>query len=140
QAQIMEFVDTLPNGLQTKVGEGGSKLSGGQKQRISIARALIKDAPIILLDEATASLDPENEIYIQRAIQALVKDKTVIVIAHKLATIQQADTILVLNEGQLKESGKHADLLAQDGLYAHLWRTQQKASGWKMSGQLKVTT
>ncbi|MEM1119890.1 MAG: ABC transporter ATP-binding protein [Bacteroidota bacterium] len=138
QAQIMEFVDTLPNGLQTKVGEGGSKLSGGQKQRISIARALIKDAPIVLLDEATASLDPENEIYIQRAIQALVKDKTVIVIAHKLATIQQADNILVLNEGKLKESGKHTELLAQDGLYAKLWTIQQRTSGWKMSGNLKM--
>ena len=103
-AQVMEFVEKLPQGLETKVGEGGSKLSGGQKQRISIARALLKDAPIVLLDEATASLDPENEIYIQRAIQELVKDKTVIVIAHKLATIQQADMILVLDKGKIVES------------------------------------
>ncbi|MEM0991750.1 MAG: ABC transporter ATP-binding protein [Bacteroidota bacterium] len=132
QAQILEFTNMLPEGLQTKVGEGGSKLSGGQKQRISIARALLKDAPIILLDEATASLDPENEIYIQRAIQALVKDKTVIVIAHKLSTIQQADQILVLKDGTIAERGKHQELLNENGLYAKLWHTQQKARGWKI--------
>ena len=99
------------------------------------ARALLKDAPIVLLDEATASLDPENEIYIQRAIQALVKDKTVIVIAHKLSTIQQADKILVLQDGRIAEEGKHRDLLDRDGLYARLWRVQQQARGWKIEGQ-----
>ncbi|MEM6701004.1 MAG: ATP-binding cassette domain-containing protein, partial [Bacteroidota bacterium] len=131
-AQILEFTNTLPDGLQTGVGEGGSKLSGGQKQRISIARALLKDSPIVLLDEATASLDPENEIYIQRAIQALVKDKTVIVIAHKLSTIQQADQILVLKDGMIAERGKQQELLNENGLYASLWHTQQKARGWKI--------
>lgn len=135
KAQVMEFAETLPDGLQTKVGEGGSKLSGGQKQRISIARALLKDAPIVLLDEATASLDPENEIYIQDAIRELVKRKTVIVIAHKLATIRQADTILVLDKGILAESGKHEALMRQDGLYARLWNTQQKTGGWKFQAQ-----
>lgn len=135
QAQVLEFVDTLPDGLQTRVGEGGSKLSGGQKQRISIARALLKDAPIVLLDEATASLDPENELYIQQAIDALVKNKTVLVIAHKLATIKRANQILVLNHGCLVESGKHEDLLKQNGQYARLWNTQQKVSGWKFSTQ-----
>ncbi|MEN0004436.1 MAG: ABC transporter ATP-binding protein [Bacteroidota bacterium] len=135
QAQLLEFTDRLPEGLQTKVGEGGSKLSGGQKQRISIARALLKDAPIVLLDEATASLDPENEIYIQRAIQALVKDKTVIVIAHKLSTIQQADQILVLEEGHVVETGVHQELLSQNGYYTKLWHLQQQARGWKIKGQ-----
>ncbi|MEM6346757.1 MAG: ABC transporter ATP-binding protein [Bacteroidota bacterium] len=132
KAQLFEFVDALPEGLNTKVGEGGNKLSGGQKQRISIARALLKDAPIVLLDEATASLDPENEIYIQLAIQELVKDKTVIVIAHKLASIRQADQILVLNQGKIAESGKHDALIEQAGLYAKFWETQQKTSGWKV--------
>ncbi|MEL6699077.1 MAG: ABC transporter ATP-binding protein [Bacteroidota bacterium] len=137
-AQVYEFADLLPKGLDTLVGEGGSKLSGGQKQRISIARALLKDAPIVLLDEATASLDPENEIYIQQAIQALVKEKTVIVIAHKLATIQQADQILVLNDGQIVESGTHDALLADaQGLYTHLWHTQQKTRGWKIISEAR---
>ncbi len=136
KAQVLEFADTLPEGLQTKVGEGGNKLSGGQKQRISIARALLKDAPIVLLDEATASLDPENEIHIQRAILELVRDKTVIVIAHKLATIKQADHILVLDKGQVAEVGKHSALLQQGGLYARLWHIQQRASGWKFEGSL----
>ncbi|MEM7370747.1 MAG: ABC transporter ATP-binding protein [Bacteroidota bacterium] len=138
KAQIMEFTDDLPDGLDSLVGEGGSKLSGGQKQRISIARALLKDAPIILLDEATASLDPENEIYIQQAIQELVRDKTVIVIAHKLATIQQADQILVLDKGHIVESGTHDVLLDQKGLYARLWHTQQQASGWKITTNKKI--
>ena len=135
KAQVLEFAETLPQGLRTLVGEGGSKLSGGQKQRISIARALLKDAPIVLLDEATASLDPENEIYIQRAIEELVKDKMVIVIAHKLATIQRADQIIVLNEGKIAERGKHHELLANEGLYFRLWSTQQRASGWKVEGR-----
>ncbi|MEM1217772.1 MAG: ABC transporter ATP-binding protein [Bacteroidota bacterium] len=137
-AQVPEFSDQLANGLHSNVGEGGSKLSGGQKQRISIARALLKDAPIVLLDEATASLDPENEIYIQRAIQELVRNKTVIVIAHKLSTVQRANRILVLNEGRLVESGKHEELLAMEsGLYAHLWNTQQQVHGWKLSSNPK---
>ncbi|MEL6673073.1 MAG: ABC transporter ATP-binding protein [Bacteroidota bacterium] len=132
QAQLMEFVNEMPEGLHTRVGEGGNKLSGGQKQRISIARALLKDAPIILLDEATASLDPENEIYIQRAIQELVRDKTVLVIAHKLASIRQADQILVLDQGQIIEQGTHDALLKQAGLYANFWETQRRTSGWKI--------
>ncbi|MEM9833559.1 MAG: ABC transporter ATP-binding protein [Bacteroidota bacterium] len=138
KAQVMEFAEALPEGLNTLVGEGGSKLSGGQKQRISIARALLKDAPIVLLDEATASLDPENEIYIQRAIEELVKDKTVIVIAHKLSTVQQADQIIVLDDGKIAEAGQHEALLSQEGLYHRLWNTQQRASGWKIEKNLKT--
>ena len=137
KAQVLEFTEAFSEGLSTKVGEGGNKLSGGQKQRISIARALLKDAPIVLLDEATASLDPENEIFIQKAIRELVKHKTVIVIAHKLATIRQADRILVLDQGEIVESGRHEALLQKNGLYARLWHTQQKAGGWKFTGNLK---
>ena len=139
KAQVLEFTEAFSEGLYTKVGEGGNKLSGGQKQRISIARALLKDAPIVLLDEATASLDPENEIFIQKAIRELVKHKTVVVIAHKLATIRYADNILVLDQGEIVESGKHEALLEKNGLYARLWHTQQKSSGWKFKGTRKET-
>ncbi|WP_343307463.1 ABC transporter ATP-binding protein [Chitinophaga niabensis] len=132
KAQVLEFARQLPEGLHTKVGEGGSRLSGGQKQRISIARALLKNAPIVLLDEATASLDPENETYIQLAIAELVQDKTVIVIAHKLNTIRHAQQIIVLDDGSIREQGTHETLLQQNGLYARLWYTQQRTSGWKI--------
>lgn len=132
QAQCLEFVAALPEGIHTTVGEGGSKLSGGQKQRISIARALLKDAPIVLLDEATASLDPENEIYIQKAIQELVRSKTVVVIAHKLSTIQHAQQIIVLNEGTIAEKGTHRELLDQNRFYRNMWDIQQRANGWKV--------
>jgi ATP-binding cassette subfamily B protein len=132
KAQVLEFARELPEGLHARTGEGGNRLSGGQKQRISIARALLKDAPVILLDEATASLDPENEVYIQQAIQELVKNKTVIVIAHKLATIQHAEQILVLKEGRVAEEGTHEELLRRMGLYYRLWEVQQLAGGWKV--------
>jgi len=133
KSQVLAFAQELPNGLDTIVGEGGGKLSGGQKQRISIARALLKDAPIVLLDEATASLDPENEIYIQQAIQELVKSKTVIVIAHKLATIQRANQILVLENGTIAERGTHQQLLSKGGIYHNMWTLQQQAGGWKIA-------
>lgn len=133
RALVMEFAWEMPEGINSRVGENGNRLSGGQKQRISIARALLKDAPIVLLDEATASLDPENEVQIQQAIQQLVKEKTVIVIAHKLSTIVRADQILVLKEGRLHEKGDHAALLGNKGLYAKLWDIQQRAGGWKLS-------
>jgi len=133
KSQVLAFAQELPNGLDTIVGEGGSKLSGGQKQRISIARALLKDASIVLLDEATASLDPENEIYIQQAIQELVRSKTVIVIAHKLATIQRADQILVLENGTIAERGTHQQLLSKGGIYHNMWTLQQQAGGWKIA-------
>ena len=136
KAQVTEFLDLLSDGINTKVGEGGSHLSGGQKQRISIARAMLKNAPIILLDEATASLDPENEIYIQQAIQELVKEKTVVVIAHKLQTIRNADKIIVLENGKIKEQGKHQDLLNNNSLYASYWNIQQNTSGWRLKKQM----
>ena len=132
-AQCHDFIARLPNGYDTLIGEGGSTLSGGEQQRLSIARAIIKDTPIILLDEATASLDPENEALIQHGFQALVRDKTLVVIAHRLATIQHADQILVLDKGRIVERGRHADLLALNGLYARLWREQARAHGWKMA-------
>ena len=132
KAQVTEFLSVLEHGIHTKVGEGGSKLSGGQKQRISIARAMLNDAPIILLDEATASLDPENEIYIQQAIQELVKEKTVVVIAHKLQTIRNADKIIVVQDGRILETGSHQELLEKQGLYSQYWNTQQTTNGWKI--------
>lgn len=132
KSQCLEFISELPEGMDTRVGEGGSRLSGGQKQRISIARALLKDAPIVLLDEATASLDPENEIYIQKAIQELVRSGTVVVIAHKLSTIRNADRILVLQEGKIAESGNHEQLLEQNGIYRHMWDLQARSGGWKI--------
>lgn len=132
KAEVLSFTFDFPEGLETKVGEGGNKLSGGQKQRISIARALLKNAPIILLDEATASLDPENEIYIQQAIQELVKSKTVIVIAHKLATIKNANQILVLEKGHIAEIGTHNQLLENGSIYKKMWDIQQKSEGWKI--------
>lgn len=127
-----EFISELPQGYDTPVGEGGSTLSGGEKQRVSIARALLKNASIVLLDEATASLDPENEAAIQQAINELVADKTVILIAHRLKTIQNADKILVLDQGRLVQQGKHDALLQEQGIYANLWNLQQGAEGWRL--------
>ncbi|GBF74949.1 ABC transporter ATP-binding protein [Paenibacillus sp. 598K] len=130
-----DFIAGLPQGYDTPVGEGGSTLSGGEKQRISIARALLKDASIVLLDEATAALDPENEAAVQQAIDALVADRTVILIAHRLRTVQAADQILVMDQGELVEHGSHGQLLAQRGLYAELWDIQQRAEDWSLQMQ-----
>ncbi|CCN49506.1 putative HLYB/MSBA FAMILY ABC TRANSPORTER [Vibrio nigripulchritudo MADA3029] len=127
-----DFICELPDGLDSMIGEGGATLSGGEKQRLSIARAILKDAPIVLLDEATASLDPENEYDIQQALNALIKNKTVIMIAHRLNTIVHADQILVLDNGSIVERGKHQDLLESQGLYCSLWEAQRQAQGWKM--------
>lgn len=127
-----DFIMHLPQGYDTMVGEGGCTLSGGEKQRISIARAMLKDAQIILLDEATASLDPENEVEVQKAIDSLIKGRTVIAIAHRLKTIKDADRIIVLDNGRIEEEGTHDGLVKKDGLYAHLWNIQESISGWKL--------
>ena len=127
-----DFIMRLPLGYDTMVGEGGCTLSGGEKQRISIARAILKDAQIILLDEATASLDPENEVEVQKAIDSLIKGRTVIAIAHRLKTIKEADQIIVLNNGQIKEEGTHETLMQAEGLYAQLWDIQEHISGWRL--------
>lgn len=128
-----DFIFALPQGYDTVIGEGGSTLSGGEKQRISIARAMLKDAPIILLDEATASVDPENEVHLQQAISALVKNKTLIVIAHRLSTIRDADQILVVDNGKIVEKGVHAELIQQKGIYQKFWNIRQKARNWKLA-------
>lgn len=113
------------------IGEGGGTLSGGEKQRISIARAILKDAPVIILDEATASIDPENEHLIQSAISELTKGKTIITIAHRLATIKQADQILVVSEGRIAEAGTHAELVKK-GIYKRFTEIRERAEGWKI--------
>lgn len=125
-----DFIMALPDGYDTMIGEGGSTLSGGEKQRISIARAMLKDAPIVVLDEATASVDPENEHLIQQAISNLTHGKTIIVIAHRLATIENADQILVIDEGKVTQKGTHRELSQQDGLYQRFIHIREKAEGW----------
>lgn len=133
KAACCDFIRDLPDGFATRVGEGGAHLSGGQRQRISIARALIKDAPIVILDEATAALDPENEAAIQVAVDRLVKDRTVIVIAHRLRTIARAHCIHVLDDGKVVESGTHKELIAADGRYRRLWDAQEQAGHWRVA-------
>ena len=124
-AQCEEFIQRLPQGYQTNIGENGSALSGGERQRISIARALLKNAPIVLLDEATASMDAESETLIQDALSVLLKDKTVMVIAHRMRTVANADKIVVLDDGKVSEMGTPAALMKKGGLYAHLVELQQ---------------
>lgn len=132
KAGCHDFIIELPDGYDTVPGEGGSTLSGGEKQRIAIARALIKDAPIVLLDEVTANIDIENEVKIQSALQELLKNKTVIMIAHKLSTIQDADQILVIEDGSISQKGTHNELMKQIGLYKKLWDMQYQTEKWKI--------
>lgn len=133
KARCHDFIMALPNGYDTVIGEGGGTLSGGEKQRISIARAMLKDAPIVILDEATASIDPENEHLIQSAISELTRGKTIITIAHRLATIEQANQILVVDDGRIVQQGTHQELIQQEGRYKHFIEIRQKAEGWKIA-------
>ena len=132
QARCHDFIMALPEGYDTVIGEGGSTLSGGEKQRISIARAILKNAPVVILDEATASLDPENEHLIQEALTELTVGKTVIVIAHRLATIENADQILVINDGHIVQKGTHRQLVGQEGLYQRFIKLRKQVEGWSI--------
>lgn len=132
-ARVDELISRLPNGLETQVGEGGSALSGGERQRVSIARAILKDAPIVLLDEATAALDPENEALVQDALSALTANRTLIVVAHRLQTIMAADQIILLESGSIAQRGSHEQLINEGGRYADFWRERQRAQGWRLS-------
>ena len=138
-ARVDDVVERLPGGWEAPVGEGGSRLSGGERQRISIARALLKDTPIVLFDEPTAALDAENEHALQQAMAALSRDRTVLVIAHRLHTLRAADHIVVLDGGRAAEQGVHDELLARDGRYAHYWRERSRAQGWRLARPAAVS-
>ncbi len=135
KARCHEFITALPQGYDTVVGEGGGTLSGGEKQRISIARAILKNAPVIILDEATASIDPENEHLIQDAISELTRGKTIITIAHRLATVRNADQILVVDDDRIAEAGTHEELIRQDGIYKRFTQIREKAEGWHVASE-----
>ena len=132
-ARCHEFIEALPDGYETVVGEGGASLSGGEKQRIAIARAIMKDAPIIILDEATANIDPENEKELTEAISNLIKEKTIIMIAHRLKTVKNADQIIVIDKGKIVQKGKHEDLMKEEGIYKNFVSGRKKAVSWKIA-------
>ena len=134
-----EFISQLPNGYDTVIGEGGSSLSGGQKQRISIARAIMKDAPVVILDEATANVDPENEKDLMDAIEALTKEKTIIMIAHRLKTVRHADQIVVVDKGRIVQKGTHEQLMTQDGIYKRFVDAREQAVSWKLASFMRVS-
>ena len=131
-ARCQDFIMAMPQGYQTRVGDIGGKLSGGERQRITIARAILQNRPVLILDEATAFADAENEALLMRALAALMQDKTVLMIAHRLATIRHAAQILVFDHGQLVEQGDHASLIAQNGRYARLWQAGEAARHWRI--------
>ena len=128
-----EFISKLPNGYDTVIGEGGANLSGGEKQRISIARAIMKNAPVIILDEATANVDPENEKELVEAVNALTKEKTIIMIAHRLKTVRHADQIVVVNKGKIVQQGTHDRLMNEEGIYKRFINARAQAVSWKLS-------
>ncbi|MBE7004670.1 MAG: ABC transporter ATP-binding protein [Ruminococcaceae bacterium] len=136
KARCHDFIQSLPNGYDTVIGEGGTSLSGGEKQRISIARAIMKDAPIIILDEATANVDPENETELTAAIEALTKEKTIIMIAHRLKTVRHADQIFVIDNGHIAEKGTHEELMKQDGIYKTFVEGRREAASWKLTASV----
>ena len=133
-AQCEEFIGRLEHGWDTTAGDAGKQLSGGERQRIAIARAMLKDAPIVILDEATASVDPENEAELQQAIEKLTEDKTVIIIAHRLKTVRNAQQIVVIANGGIVQRGTHQELMGQPGIYADFVNVREKAVNWKLSG------
>ena len=133
-ARVDDLVDSLPEGLDTRLGVGGVQLSGGERQRLTIARAILADADVVLLDEATAMTDPDNEAAIQEAIGELVRGRTLVVVAHRLRTIAGADQIVVVEDGQVVERGRHAELMASGGTYARMWADMERAEGMGVSG------
>lgn len=137
-AQIHDFISGLENGYDTIIGSEGTYLSGGEKQRIAIARAIAKDSPIIVLDEATSYADVENEVKIQEALKVLLKNKTVIIIAHRLSTIKNSDQILVFNNGEITERGKHEDLLEMNGIYNKMWNIHMDAVDWTIGDKVLI--
>ena len=137
-AQCEEIFDKMPDGINTVVGSSGVYLSGGEAQRIALARAILKEAPIVLLDEATAFADPENEHKIQKAFEVLTKNKTVLMIAHRLSTVKNADKIIVIEDGQIKESGTHEELLSKNNLYAKMWEDYKKSISWKVKDNKNI--
>lgn len=132
KARCHDFIMKLPQGYDTVIGEAGGRLSGGERQRLSIARAIMKDAPIIILDEATANVDPENEKELMEAIGELTREKTVIMIAHRLKTVRHADQILVVDKGRIVQRGTHDELMVQNGIYRHFITGREQAVGWKL--------
>ena len=132
-AQCLDIIEKLPDGIDTVVGARGVYLSGGEQQRIAIARAILKNAPILILDEATAFADPDNEMRVQQALSALSKGKTVLMIAHRLSSITGADRICVLQDGEIKESGTHSELIKKNGVFTRMWKNYSEAAEWKIA-------
>lgn len=137
-AQCMDIIEKLPNGINTVVGTKGVYLSGGEQQRIAIARAILKNAPILILDEATAFADPDNEVRVQQALSALSKGKTVIMIAHRLSSITEADCIYVLQNGEIIESGTHSELVEKNSVFAKMWKNYSEAAEWKIAKEVNT--
>ena len=134
QAQCEDIVAKLPNGLDTPIGPGGVYLSGGETQRVAVARAILKGSPIVILDEATAFADPENEHLVQKAFEKLAEDRTVLIIAHRLTTVRNADCICVVDGGRIREIGTHAELMEEGGEYRRMWEDYQRSLTWKVKG------